>query len=185
MALYLWTGSEIEKIYKNSKRKNKKKYKKDTHYIIEATWKWIQIVELIEFSAHNDYLWFARTTFKKKKIESTIISAVSHEWKGYDHLFNYHSDKNLVCSELVLKSYAPKFAGDEGINFQLEKIGINFTFPPNNFIEILKREHSKKIPQVYPLFFLDSKEKTQQNFVSQRYELLESGSRPKLSFFLD
>ena len=164
MALYLWTGSNIIKTYKKSNIIHSSKYKKNTHYIIEATGKWINIVSLEDFALKNDYLWVSRTNFKKKKIESTIISALSHKWKWYDHLFNYHSDKNLVCSELVLKSYAPKFEWDEWINFQLEKIGINFTFPPNNFIKILQQEHTQKSPAVFPLFFIDAKEKTQKSF---------------------
>ena len=46
-------------------------------------------------------------------------------WIWYDHIFNFHSDKNQVCSELVLKSYAKEFKWDEGIDIELENIGIS------------------------------------------------------------
>ena len=157
--------------------------KKD--YIIEATWKWIKLEEIQKLVLHNDYLWVSRTNFKKEKILRSIKNSLWHVWKSYDHIFNFYSDNNLVCTELILKSYAKEFKKDEWIEIDLESIWISLTYPPNKFIQKMYKENKKwKDSVVFPIFFIDSIKKTWENFVSSKKELLKSGKRSKFTFFL-
>lgn len=156
----------------------------NSKYIIEATWKWIEIVDVFEFASHIDYLWVSRTVFSKEKIKRTIKNVLSNMWKWYDFIFNFYSDKKLVCTALILKSYAKENEKDEWIEIELEKIWINLTYPPNSFIKKLNEEQEKKYPEIEWVFFIDSIEKTWKNFVSSVTELLESWKRPKLTMFL-
>lgn len=154
------------------------------HYIIEANDKWISILNIYDFIIHNDYLWVFRTNFKKEKIKRSIKNSLSNVWKNYDYNFNFYSDKRLVCSALVLKSYAKESYKDEWIDIELEKIGISLTYPPNNFIKKVIEEWFKNKSEIEWVFFIDSLEKTWENFVSTVPELFESWKRSRFSMFL-
>lgn len=181
MSMYLWTW----KYLKNNFKWDFLKDLKDWHqYIIEATWNGINIVDIYDFTSKNDYLWVFRTTFKSEKILRTIKNSLTNLWKWYDHIFNFYSDKKLVCTALVLKSYAKEFKNDEWIDIELEKIGISLTYPPNNFVKKVAEEWEKKNPILKWVFFIDSLEKDWSNFVNSIDELLLSRTRPKLSIFL-
>lgn len=181
MAMYIWSWEYLKKHFK---WEYVEILKDNSNYIIEATWKWIEIVEIFEFASHIDYLWASRTNFSKDKIKRAIKNAISNIWKWYDFIFNYYSDKKLVCTALILKSYAKENDKDEWIEIELEKIWINLTYPPNSFIKKLNEEQEKKSKEVEGIFFIDSFEKTWENFVSTVEELLKTWSRPKLSMFL-
>lgn len=178
MSLYLWTGDFLMKQFIELQGLDKKQ-----HYIIESTWEGICMKPIWDLISHNDYLWVSRTTFSQEKIYRSIKNAFLNIGKWYDFMFNYYWDNSLVCSELVLKSYAKESKHDEGIKIHLESIGISLWFPPNNFISILQAESCKEKPDVIPVFFIDSIEKTHENFISNTSELLQSGSRSRLSLF--
>lgn len=181
MTMYIWNWKFLKNNFSYSfldSLNNK------SEYIIEATWEWIKIVEFNELISTNDYLWVSRTSFNNEKIIRTINNSIMNFWKPYDYLFNFHSDKNLVCSELIMKSYAKEFQKDEWIEIDLDTIWISLTYPPNNFAYMLWNEWLNKIPNIYPIFFIDSLEKNQSNFISTKKEFLKSRKRPKLSLFL-
>ncbi len=148
--------------------------------IIEATWEWILVKNIEQLVEHNDYLWVFRTDFTQDKIQRVIQKAQKYIWTWYDFRFNFYSDKFLVCSELVLKSYSKDFWDDEGIDIQLEHIWLGITFPPNNFLELVRKRD-----YLEPIFFIDSIEKTWKNFISTPTQLLKSRKRPRFSFLLD
>ncbi len=151
------------------------------HYIIEATWAWVKIVDIKEFAARNDYLAASRTKFTKEKILASIKTALSYYGAWYDHLFNFYSDKAVVCSELVLKSYSQRNQKDEWLDLHLEKIWLSLTYPPNNFINEIFHKDS----QLQPILFIDSIEKTHKNFVAPLSHLKYSWKRSRFSFLLD
>ena len=140
MTMYIWTWKYLIQNYNN---KHLKKLDKNKHYIVEAKWDGIKVVEFNELVSRNDYLWVSRTSFSDEKIKRTIGQSLNHVGKNYDFRFNYHSDSNLVCSELVLKSYAKEFSDDEWIDITLENLWLSLSFPPNNFIKLLKKEKKK------------------------------------------
>ena len=181
MSMYLGTWKYLKKNYK-------KKYTKDLlddeHYLIEATSAGILIVSMNHISDLNDYLWVSRTTFSEKKIERAIKNSFHFIGSEYDFIFNFYSDKNLVCTELIMKSYAKANKDDEWIEIELQNIWSGLVFPPNNFIDLLSQEQGEKDTSVEPLFFIDSLEKKWENFISTPEKLLESRKRSRLSIFL-
>ena len=181
MSMYIWKWFFLKKNF-NFEFLDKLDDKVD--YIIESTWDWIEVKSIEKLIFKNDYLWVSRTNFKKEKILRSIKNALTNVWKPYDNLFNYHSDKWLVCSELIMKSYVKEYNDDEWIGIKLENIWTWLTYPPNNFIKKLIEDFDKKDSQVFPVFFIDSIEKTQENFISSIEKFLESWKRPKLSLFL-
>lgn len=181
MSMYIWNWKYLKNTFQY---KFLKKLDDNIEYIIEATWNGVKIVSLSDLISHNDYLWVSRTNFKKEKILRVLKNSFNSIWRGYDHLFNFHSDKNLVCSELIMKSYAKEFSKDEWISINLEKIWISLTYPPNNFVYKLYNASLKNDKNLFPVFFIDSIEKTHKNFISTTDEFIKSRKRPKLSLFL-
>ena len=181
MSMYIGTWSFLKKHFDFDCLYN---LDNNYHYIIEATWEWIKIVKIEHLIFKNDYLWVSRTKYKKEKILRAISNSLTNVWKEYDNLFNYHSDKSLVCSELIMKSYAKEFKEDKWIKIELENIWISLIYPPNNFINRLINESKKKNVEIFPVFFIDSIEKTWVNFISTTNKFLKSWKRPKLSLFL-
>jgi len=175
MSMYIWTWDFLLKNF-DLKSQN---INKAAYYIIEATWKWVNIVDIYNFVHKNDYLWVYRTVFTNNKIKRVIEKSLKNLWKWYDFIFNYYSEKRLVCSSLILKSYAKENEDDEWIDIELEQIWLALTYPPNNFA--LKANYDKNIEAI---FFIDSEEKTQTNFIWTRDDLLKSYKRPKYSIFL-
>lgn len=180
MSMYIWTGEYLQDTYGKS-YSFLKSLKKKSHYIIEATWEWVKIVKIQDFTWHNDYLWISRTTFTQAKIKRTISNALSYYWAWYDHIFNFYSNKSVVCSELVLKSYWPKNTKDTSITLHLEKIGLNLTYPPNKFVSEIFNPKS----WLEFVMFIDSVEKTWENFISSKKHFKKSASRSRFSFMLN
>jgi len=181
MSMYIWNGKYIKEHYKGEFIYE---LKDQSNYIIEATSLWVNVVNIKDLIEHNDYLGVFRTSFSKDKIKRSIKNALSNVWKWYDFIFNYYSDKKLVCSALVLKSFAKENQNDDGIEIELEKISIWLAYPPNNFIQKVKEEQEKKDPELEWIFFIDTVEKTWENFISTIPELFESGKRSRFSMFL-
>ncbi len=174
MSMYLWTWEYIHKHYKLDIQLDK-----ELNYMIEAVWDGVQIVDIQTMLEHNDYLWVFRTNFLDEKINRVIQNSIDNLGKWYDFIFSFYSDKNLVCSELIMKSYSRDFPEDTGIDIKLEHIGTWLSFPPNNFVSIAKAQ-----PYLEPVFFIDSIEKTGKNFISTPSKLLKSRKRPRFSFLL-
>ena len=178
MSMYLWN-------WKFLKEKFWKKYdflkilKDDFHYVIEATWEWVEIIRIEKFIKHNDYLWISRTTFNEKKTLQSLEKAIWFYWVPYDFIFNFYSETNVVCSELILKSYSKLEKDDEWLTVKLEKIKWSLTYPPNNFVEKIASDKNLKF-----IMFLDSIEKTWENFISNEKEFLKSEKRSRFSFML-
>jgi len=179
MSMYLWTW----KFLKNNYWKDYdfiNNFKDSENYVIEATWDWVVIKEINDFIYKNDYLWVSRTKFSKEKIDKVLYKALSYYWFPYDYIFNFYSNNNVVCSELVLKSYSKDTIKDEWLEFRLEKIKWSLTYPPNNFVkQVFNKNENLKF-----IFFIDSIEKTWENFISNKKEFEKSGNRSRFSFML-
>ena len=179
MSMYIGTGEYLMKNYwKDYNFVNDLEKKK--HYIIEATWAGVLIVQIEDFVAHNDYLAISRTNFSKSKIIASIWKAFSYYWVWYDHIFNFYSEKSVVCSELVLKSYWARDSDDSSIELHLEKIWVSLTYPPNNFVWEVFNEQS----WLDFVMFIDSIEKTWENFISTKKQFKKSWERSRFSFML-
>lgn len=177
MSMYIWNGEFIKK---NFIWKNIEKLYNETEYVIDATGRGTGIESLNIHLKEKDYLWVSRTVFSDEKIKRSIQNSVNNIDKKYDYIFDFYSDNNLVCSELILKSYSKESKNDTEIAIQLEKIGFNLTYPPNNFVTEIFNNNSN----IKPIFFLDSIEKTGENFINTMSEFEQSQKRSRFSFFL-
>ena len=176
MSIYVWTWTYLDNNYPDISFLD---IKKDSHYLIESTNKGVLLKEVYDLWLNSDYLWVFRVNFSQDKINRSIFNSLSYLWKWYDFLFDFYSDKSLICSELVLKAFSKDNSKDEGIEIELESIWRWITYPPNNFINTVINNNDK----IKPIFFIDCIEKTHDIFLNSNEELIKSGKRPRLSFF--
>lgn len=181
MAMYIGTGKYLKSHYEYDSLSS---LRDDTHYIIEAIGLWVQIIPIETLCGHNDYLWVLRAKFEKEKIERAIAKTVKLDGKSYDYSFNYYSDVNYVCSTLVTKAYLPESFEDEWIHITLTRIGTGITYPPNDIVKKYYQEYGTKNQELQFVAFIDSIDKTWENFLATEEAFRTSGLRPKLSFFL-
>jgi hypothetical protein len=181
MAMYIGIGSDIKKKYHFPGVKD---LEDTTHYIAEAIGIGVRIIPIELFLSHNDYLSVIRPIFSAEKKSRAIIKVLSLLGREYDYSFNYYSDMNYVCSTLVTKAYLPEFEYDEGIDITLTRIGISITYPPNDIAKKYAWEYGTEKQELEFVAFIDSLDKTGENFLSEEEVFRTSGDRPKLSFFL-
>ncbi len=110
MSLYIGTGKYVKNLCENPDTKH---LLDDVHYVIESTGTGVHFSNFDDFSGTQDYLGVFRTTFSEGKIGRAIRSAIGYMHREYDFSFDFYSDRNLVCSELVTKAYLPESDDDE------------------------------------------------------------------------
>jgi uncharacterized protein YycO len=182
MAMYIGTGRYLHDTYPELIQEIG--LHDDTHYSIEAVWTWVQIVPITTLSAHNDYLWVLRPLFDTHKIKRAIEKTLVLHGRSYDYSFNYYSDVNYVCSTLVTKAYLPEHIDDEWIHITLTRIATGITYPPNDLVKKYAQEYGTPPAELEFVAFIDSREKTGENFIGTEESFRASGLRSKLTIFL-
>lgn len=182
MSMYIWTGKYLRENYMNSVIKST--LDDTAHYIIEAVGTGVRITTLWELASHNDYLGIMRPNFSRTKIERAISKVLSQVNVQYDFTFNYYSDMNHVCSALITKAYLPEYWEDEGLHITLTRIATGITYPPHDILKKMNTENQSGQSELSFVAFIDSKEKTGENFISTEQAFLSTLHRSRLSFFL-
>jgi hypothetical protein len=89
------------------------------------------VFQSLETSAKCDYLGVIRPNLTKAEKFKALMAAFSHYAKPYDLNFDFSTDNELVCSELVYKAY--KAAGS--LPLETEIINGRLLLPPNRLAE--------------------------------------------------
>lgn len=85
-------------------------------------------------SANADYLGVLRTNITKEEKLNSIIDAISYYKKPYDYNFDFVTDNEVVCSELIFKAYHIKDSS-KGVPFELEITSGRLMLSPNNIVK--------------------------------------------------
>lgn len=113
------------------------------------------ILQSLEKSANCDYLAAVRPKLNKEQKWDAIMNAFSHYKKPYDMNFDFNTDTELVCSELIYKSYMPV----KSDMFEIAIINGRPLLPPN---EMAKQVIENS--QFETILFIDSSEQEQKAF---------------------
>ena len=89
------------------------------------------VFQSLETSAKCDYLGVIRPNLTKAEKFKALMAAFSHYGKPYDLNFDFSTDNELVCSELVYKAY--RAAGN--LPLETEIINGRLLLPPNRLAE--------------------------------------------------
>lgn len=145
--------------------------------IIEAISPKVQFTSL-KSSAHADSLAVLRPRLSKLEKAKAIAKAFHYSGRPYDFNFDFLTDDELVCSELVYKSYEAK-GNEKGINFPVKEVlGRNVT-APNDIAEQFASQYLTDKQQTDFIFFYDGSEKQKKSVKSDVEEFNQSHTRPK------
>lgn len=150
--------------------------------IIEAISEGVSFTSL-EHSAAADSLVILRPRLAKAEKARAIYRAFSHQGKPYDFNFDFVTDNELVCSELVYKAYEP----DEqmkGLQLPLSSVLGRNVSTPNDMAKMFDEEFDGDSPQLQMIVFLDGNERQGQATSSGIPAFRNSWRRPKWHILL-
>lgn len=104
-----------------------------------------------------DYLGVMRPRLPKVEKARALIRAFEYQGRPYDFDFDFFSDRALVCTELVYKSYAPS-ANMKGLQVPLVEVAGRMTLPANELVRLFDREYGRPDRQLDFVAFLDGRE---------------------------
>ncbi len=132
------------------------------------------VFQSLETSAKCDYLGVIRPNLTKQEIYDALLAAISHFGKPYDLNFDFTTDNELVCSELVYKGY--KAAAQ--LPLEPEIINGRLLLPPNLLAEEVV-EHIGVDDAFSFVLFLDAVEKQDRIVERDEAAFRKSWQRPK------
>ena len=131
-----------------------------------------------EKSVNCDYLGVLRPKVAKTDKLKALARAFSFYGRSYDYNFDFATDNELVCSELVYKAYQ----GAAGLTLKPRMIQGRELLPPNILVQqALDAEHGCATP----VLFIDAVEKENRIFENDADKLVESWRRPKRDIMQD
>ena len=131
----------------------------------------------LEFST-GDSLAVLRPALPKRARAAALVRAFSFSGRPYDYNFDFQTDRALVCSELVCKSYEPSDEV-EGLRLPIVEMAGRLLTPPNEIARDFDATHGTDRQQLAFVLFLDASERLEQAFESTEEEFRKSWKRPK------
>jgi hypothetical protein len=145
--------------------------------IIEAISEGVSLTAL-EHAMDCDSLVVLRPRLPKAEKAQALIRAFHYVGRPYDFNFDFSTDGELVCTELVYKSYEP--ATDfTGLKLPtVEMLGRKVT-PANEIVKQFDAQYGTEAQQFDMILFLDGQERQQRAVESTLAEFRQSCQRPK------
>lgn len=132
----------------------------------------------LEHSAACDALAVLRPKLAKVEKARAILKAFQYAGRPYDFNFDFSTDAELVCTELVYKAYEPA-NGYIGLKLPtVEMLGRQVT-PANEFVKQFDAQAASGSEQFELVEFLDGYERTRSARAESSAEFRESWKRPK------
>ncbi len=132
------------------------------------------VFQSLETSAKCDYLAVVRPDLSTAEKFQALLSALSHYGKPYDLNFDFTTDNELVCSELVYKSYKAA----SSLPLKPEVINGRLLLPPNRLAEMAV-DHMGAGQAFEFVLFLDAVEKEDEVVERDEVVFRKSWQRPK------
>jgi hypothetical protein len=145
--------------------------------VIEAISEGVSFTTL-EHSAACDSLAVLRPRLPKAEKARAIARAFHYAGRPYDFNFDFATDSELVCTELIFKAYEPA-AGMTGLTFPLvEMLGRQLT-PANEIAKQFAAQYGTPDQQTELILFLDGHERAGDAVEGSIGTFRESWKRPK------
>lgn len=111
-----------------------------------------------EHALQVDYLAVLRPRLPALIKAKALLRAFGHHGKPYDFDFDFLSDRALVCTELVWKSYEPEAPGAPGLAIALVEVAGRPTLPANEIARLFDAQAGLAEPQLEFVAFLEGQE---------------------------
>lgn len=136
------------------------------------------ILHQFELSAAADYLAMLRPRLSKADKLQAILFAYTFLGRPYDFNFDFVTDNELVCSEVIAKAYSPT-APRKGLHFELGRTAGRLVLGPNDIIRKFDREFGTPHQELDFVLFLDGSEADRKTVNRDAAALRASWQRPK------
>ena len=145
--------------------------------VIEAISEGVSLTAL-EHALDCDSMVVLRPRLSKVEKAQAILRAFHYVGRPYDFNFDFSTDAELVCTELVYKSYEPA-AGFTGLKLPtVEMLGRQVT-PANEFAKLFDAQYGKPEQEFDFVSFLDGRERTKNAVEASVEDFRASWKRPK------
>ncbi|OGS27553.1 MAG: hypothetical protein A2297_03355 [Elusimicrobia bacterium RIFOXYB2_FULL_48_7] len=145
--------------------------------IIEAITRGVSFAS-IEYSGNFDYIAVLRPRLDKKDIARAVIKAFSCFGRPYDFDFDFLTDSELICSELIYKVYEPD-KDENGLDFKLSDVAGYSLLSPNDIVQKFDEEYGGKKQQLDFVCFIDKNGENNAVVNASVEEFRKSWQRPK------
>lgn len=142
------------------------------------------VFRLAEQTLAADFAAVLRPRVPKVELAIALERAFSHAGKPYDYNFDFTTDHQLVCSELVYKAYQPA-PGITGLDLPLDAALGRPLLAPTRLIRLFDEQHDSDACLFDFVAFLDAREAEGRAFESTAEALRESWKRPKWDVLLE
>ncbi|MBI5482281.1 MAG: protein tyrosine phosphatase [Deltaproteobacteria bacterium] len=148
------------------------------HTIIEAVSEGV-LFSSVEHSLGADYVGALRPRLPLPDIANAIDRALGYFGRPYDFNFDFGTDDQLVCSELVIKAYEPVTPTGPGLRIPFVTVAGRRTVPPTEFVRTFGQERGREERQLDFVYFLDGREREKTAVVGNEGTLAQTASRAK------
>lgn len=145
--------------------------------IIEAISEGVSLTTL-EHTADCDSLAVLRPRLSKSERAQAIVRAFYYTGRPYDFNFDFATDAELVCTELVYKSYEPA-SGFTGLQFPLTEMLGRKLLPANEIARQFDEQEGTPAQQFDLVIFLDGQERKRSAVEASLADFRTSWQRPK------
>ena len=133
--------------------------------------------------ADADSLAVLRPRLDKKEKAFAMLRAFRYWGRPYDFNFDFVTDAELVCTEVIYKAYEPT-PTTKGITLPPRKIMGRLVVPANDIVRLFAQEGNAENRQLDFVCFLDGNERTGKAFFADENELRRSWRRPNWHILL-
>jgi len=145
--------------------------------ILEAIAEGVTFTSL-EHSAAADSIVVLRPNLSRQSIANSIFKAFQYSGRPYDFNFDFRTDSELVCSELIYKAYEGG-SNFQGLSLPLTEVMGRPLLSPNEIARLYDSEYKKETPQLSFIVFYDGIEKEHKAYISTADAFRKSWKRPK------
>ncbi len=149
-----------------------KDYSRNKFDIYEVITPGVVLTPLTE-CARADYVAVMRPRLSKLKKFQALTYSIKHYKKGYDYNFNFITDSEMICSELVYKTYKPY------LNLDLFSYGGRPIASPTSLVKKFDQEHDTDKQELDFVYFIEGDEKTKDAKIKDVEALRATWRRPK------
>jgi hypothetical protein len=133
----------------------------------------------LEHSCGADYVAVLRPRVSPLARAHAIERALSFWGRPYDFNFDFATDDEVVCSELVLKAFEPLEGDGKGLDVPFVEVAGRRAVPPTEFVRLFAKELDQEGARFDFVHFLEGREKEKSAVVADARALAATATRPK------
>lgn len=136
------------------------------------------VIRPLENIAVTDYFAVLRPLVPREDKLEAIIRAFQYLGRPYDYAFDFATDMEMICSEVILKAYLPG-GGISGLAIHPYEHRGKLMFSPNDFARVYAEERATENAQLELVLFIDASEIDQTSFEGDEEGFSSSWTRSR------